>query len=309
MVYMGSLVESGEGKAVVTAIGRKTEAGKIAVSVLQAKEEKTPLQKKLAHFGKIIGMIISFTCLSIFLGGVLRGGGFLEMFEASVAIAVGGIPEALPVVMTVILVMGMERILKKRGLIRKLSSVETLGSTSVICLDKTRTLTKGEMRLSEVLGGNKDLVLKIAVLCNEAFVENPEDPVEKWRVHGSPTDRSLILGAAELGVLEPELEKRSEEVSRLPFNSENKYKLSLRKEKDNLFLYIVGAPERILERSVNKNGWEEELKALSKKGLRVIGVGYRKIKNEKFRCIGKEFYLCRAFRTGGSLKRGGKRGG
>jgi len=201
MVYMGCLVESGEGKAVVVATGKNTETGKIATLLKETKEEKTPLQKKLVHFSKVIGLLIGIICVFIFIGGSLREKHILEMFEASVAIAVGGIPEALPIVMTLVLVIGMQRILRKKGLIRKLSSVETLGSTQIICFDKTRTLTQGKMELAEIFSKDKDLSLKIGILCNECFIENPEEKPEKWKIKGSPTDSALIKEGAKRGLL------------------------------------------------------------------------------------------------------------
>ncbi len=281
MVYMGSLVETGLGKAICTETGTRTEAGKIALLVKETKEEKTPLQKKLTGFGKIIGILIGTICFFIFVGGILREGNALEMFEASVAIAVGGIPEALPVVMTVILTVGTERILRKKGLVRKLSSVETLGSTQIICFDKTKTLTQGKMELDRIESENKNLALKIAVLCSEGFIENPKDSKENWKIRGSPTDKALLKAGIERGLLKPELEKKSLEVNFLPFDSSNKYLLSLRKEGGKYFLYVSGAPERILEKSLNKKDWLEKLEKLTEKGLRVIGVGYKEISNLK----------------------------
>ncbi len=281
MVYMGSLIEEGSGRAICTETGPRTEAGKIALLVKETKEEKTPLQKKLSGFGKAIGILIGIICLFVFIGGILRKGNPLEMFEASVAIAVGGIPEALPVVMTVILAIGMDKILKKRGLIRRLASVETLGSTQIICFDKTRTLTQGRMELAKIISQDESLALKIAVLCNEAFIENPKEPKEHWKIQGSPTDKALLKAGIKKGALKPELEKESSEIAFAPFNSINKYLLSLRKENGKYFLYISGAPEKILERSLNKEKWQKELQNLTKKGLRVIGVGYKEIKNHK----------------------------
>ncbi|MCD6085884.1 HAD-IC family P-type ATPase [bacterium] len=281
MIYLGCLVESGEGKAVVVATGKNTETGKIATLLKETKEEKTPLQKKLVHFSKIIGVLIGIICIFIFIGGSLREKHILEMFESSVAIAVGGIPEALPIVMTLVLVIGMQRILKKRGLIRKLSSVETLGSTQIICFDKTRTLTQGKMEVAEIFAEDKNLTLKIGILCNECFIENPEEEPEKWRIKGSPTDSALIKGGIKKGFLKPELEKHSIQLDYSPFDSKLKYQLSLRKEGNKIFLYISGAPERILEISNNKDRWGEKLKEMTQKGLRVIGVGYKEMSNLK----------------------------
>ncbi len=282
MVYMGTTVESGEGRVVVTETGLRTETGKIAALVKETKEEKTPLQKNLAKFGKTVGILIGVICVFIFVGGVFRGHNFLQMFEASIAIAVGGIPEALSVVMAVILAIGMERILRKKGLVRRLSSVETLGSAQVVCFDKTRTLTQGKMVLEEVVAEDENLALKIAVLGSEGFVENPKDSPENWKIMGSPTDIVLIKTGIEKGLLKPNLEREFPQIAKLPFDSVNKYLLSLRKEGKDVFLYISGAPERVLERSKKKGNWPKVLNELTKKGLRVIGVGYKKIPTSKF---------------------------
>jgi len=285
MVYQGSLVESGEGKAVVVATGKKTEGGKIAQLLKSTPYQKTPLQRKLANFGKILGILIGFVCLLIFVGGILRGGEVLNMFEAAVAVAVGGVPEALPVVMTVVLAIGVERLLKRKGLVKRLSSVETLGSTSVICFDKTKTLTKGEMEVCEVISCEEDLCLKVAVLCSEAFVENPELPPKEWKIIGSSTDKAILKAGSERNILKPKLERKSIELFKVPFSSLYKFKLSLRKENGRFLFYIVGAPEKVLERSKffkdNRN-WSEEVNKMAQKGLRVIGVGYKEIGYQAF---------------------------
>ncbi|MCK5080894.1 MAG: HAD-IC family P-type ATPase, partial [Candidatus Moranbacteria bacterium] len=147
MVYMGSLVEAGKGSALVTAVGESTQVGDIAFLLKETEELKSPLQKKIAKLGRFIGAIVVALVGVLFVGGLLRGDSPLETFEAAVAIAVGGVPESLPIVVTVILAIGMERLLRKKGLVRKMNSIETLGSASVICFDKTKTLTQGKMEL------------------------------------------------------------------------------------------------------------------------------------------------------------------
>jgi len=280
MVYMGTLVEKGKGIAIVTETGRGTEAGKISRLVEETKEEKTPLQKKLGGLGRFIGFLIGSFCFFIFFGGILRMGDVLEMFEASIAIAVGGIPEALPVVMVVILAIGMERILRKKGLVRNLSSVETLGSAQIICFDKTRTLTQGKMALEDVLSSDNQLALKIAVLCSDGFIENFKQSTKRWKINGDATDKAILEAGIKNGLVKNELEDDFPEIAKAPFDPANKYLLSLRKDKGKFFLYISGAPEKILERSKNKNGWQKKINQLAGKGLRVVGVGYRELKKE-----------------------------
>jgi len=280
MVFMGSLVENGEGMAVVTATGKKTETGKIAQLLSETEEVKTPLQEKLYGFSKKIGVVIGVICVLIFILGItLRGLDWAEMFETSVAITVGGIPEALPVVMTIILAIGTERILRKKGLIRKLSSVETLGSTQIICFDKTKTLTQGKMKLHNIITSSPDLALKIGILCNDAFIENPEEEKrDNWIIKGSSTSKAILESAINNGMDIVNIRKNNEELQNVPFNSKNKYLLSLRKEGKKRKLYICGAPEKVLERSKNAQKWQEEINKLSDQGFRVVAVGYKEIK-------------------------------
>ncbi|PIR72976.1 MAG: ATPase, partial [Candidatus Nealsonbacteria bacterium CG10_big_fil_rev_8_21_14_0_10_36_23] len=147
MVYMGCVVEDGRGKAVVTKTGLKTEIGKVAEIIREVKEEKTPYQKKIIHLSKIIGILIVFISFLIFLLGIATGRDLFQMFLTAVAVAVAAIPEGLPVAITVILALGMQRILRKQGLVRKMIAAETLGSTSIICTDKTGTLTEAKMEV------------------------------------------------------------------------------------------------------------------------------------------------------------------
>ncbi len=299
MVYMGTIVEDGKGRAVVTSIGQKSEFGKVAKMVKETKEEKTPLQKKLAHLSKIIGIVIIFISIAIFIEGIIKGNDFLEMFTSAVAVSVAAIPEGLPVAMTIILALGMQRILRKKGLVRKLASAETLGSTSIIATDKTGTLTEGKMQVAEIVTKGKlvkDLILKIATLCNEAFIENPEQSMEKWIIRGRPTDKALLLAGMQAGISKKELENKMTVIAEIPFNSANKYlarAFSLNKKED--FVYVSGAPEELLEMSSYfKTGkgkavldskirkeMKDDLDKLTGKGLRVVALGYKKIDNVK----------------------------
>ena len=317
MVFMGSVVEDGWGKVVVTETGVRTQIGKVAELVKETKEELTPYQKKLAEFSKIVGIIISLICIGIFIEGMLTGGSFVEMFTTAVAVAVAAIPEGLPVSMTVILALGMQRILKKKGLVRKLVSTETLGSTSVICTDKTATLTEGKMQVSGIYTGIKKLMsdgkkfsekidkdgkeshvlaLKIATLCSNAFIENPDDSLKDWIVRGRPTDKALLLAGVQAGLSKKELEKEQPKIQELPFNPVYKYSATLHEfSKSENIIYILGAPEIILRVSkyIELNGKQKKmsrksLEELNKKfehltrdGLRVLGTGYKRTKKIK----------------------------
>lgn len=312
MVYMGTIVEEGKAKAVVTGTGLGTEIGKVAQMVKEAEEEKTPYQKKLARFSKIVGIVIAVICLGIFIQGIISGyktegiiskERVVEMFTTSIAVAVAAIPEGLPVAMTVILALGMQRILRKQGLVRKLVAAETLGSTSIICTDKTATLTEGRMKVSEILTSfnilenkedikAKNSVLKIAVLCVEAFIENLEVQKEKWILRGRPTDRALLEAGIEADFDKKALEKKEPKIEELPFDPIYKYSAVLHKISDTEnILYVLGAPEKILAMSkyIEVKGRKEILlkeknsqlkrkfEDLASKGQRVLATAYRKI--------------------------------
>jgi Ca2+-transporting ATPase len=282
---------------VVVATGSKTEIGEVAQLVKETKEEETPLQRKLSNFARIVGIVIIFITSVIFLEGIVTGNTFLEMFTVAVAVSIAAIPEGLPVAMTVILAIGMQNILKKRGLVRRLSSAETLGSCSVIATDKTGTLTQGKMQVADIIASSKEdrlLALRIAVLCNEAFVENPDDAMEKWIIRGRPTDKALLLAGIQAGINKKKIEAKIKKVEDIPFNSRDKFMVRVFSEGKSKFSYISGAPEKLLKMAgfCVKNGKkqkltskrEEEIKldidSLSSQGLRVVGVGFKKLKGK-----------------------------
>lgn len=313
MVYMGTIIEAGKGIAVVTATGIKTEIGKIARLIKEAKEEKTPYQIKIANFSRLIALVILFACAVIFVAGALTGKGYMEMFLVSVAMAVAAIPEGLPVAVTVVFTFGMREILKRKGLVRNLLAAETLGSTSVICTDKTGTLTEAKMQVAGVFTGTKELLadgadykekinengleshitaLKIATLCSDAYIENSEDEINQWIIRGRPTERALLLAGIQAGLSKYELEKQYPRHDELPFDSTYKYSASLHhlSDKEDI-IYIMGAPEKILNMAdfIELDGRQEEIndekaeelkrkfENLTAKGLRVLSIGYKRI--------------------------------
>lgn len=315
MVYMGTIVENGKARAVVVNTGLKSELGRVAEMVKKTKEQNTPLQKKISHFSKIVALLITFICLFIFIGGMLSLGQmellerFRKMFFISVAVAVAAIPEGLPVAVTVILALGMQRILKRKGLVRKLVAAETLGSTSIIATDKTATLTEGKMVVSAILtgqelldnnSGDHLLALKIACLCNAAFIENPEAVMQEWIIRGEPTDRALLSAGIEAGLNKKELEKKMPKIAEIPFSPLNKYQATVHRlgEKENI-LYVCGAPEKLLAASSfldvdgDRQGLnpalrqkiEKKLEGLADKGLRVVAAAYKNIKTLKHKNI------------------------
>ena len=275
MLYMGTTIERGNGQAVVIATGLQSEIGKIAKTLKETKEGKTPYQNRLARFSMVIGVIIVLVSLGIFIEGMLTGGKFIEMLTTAVAVTVAAIPEGLPVAMTVILALGMERILKEKGLVRKLASAETLGSTSVIAVDKTATLTEGKMKIDQVLGDN--LTLKAAFATSQAFVENPADVKKNWIIRGEATDIAFLSGGLEAGFKKADL---GEIEAELFFSHQNKFAAVLYKENGGKrIIYASGAPEKIFElcklSEKEKTEKEEELDVLTRRGLRVVATAYQ----------------------------------
>ncbi|MDD5144726.1 MAG: HAD-IC family P-type ATPase [Candidatus Pacebacteria bacterium] len=291
MVYMGTIVEDGKGRVVATETGKETELGRLAEIIKETKEEETPLQKKFANLSKIIGFSVVCIAFLIFIEGLVTRNTFLEMFTTSVAIAVASIPEGLPMALTIILALGMRRILKRQGLVRKLLAAETLGGATVIAADKTCTLTQGKMRVEEVLAqdnksSTRKLILKIAALCNEAYIENPRDVSDKWRIKGRPTDKALLEASLMAGILKEDILKKEEEIDEIPFDGVRKYAASLTLASVNKFnLYVLGAPEKMFSFSKmsdqEKESAKKTLRRLTENGQRVVAAAFKKISKFK----------------------------
>ncbi len=245
-VFMGTCVSYGRGKAVVVATGMETEFGKIARMLQDVEEKKTPLQVSIDRVGKWIGTLAVILSVAIGLVGIIRGYALLEMFIWAVALAVAIIPEALPAVMAITLALGVRRMVKRNALIRKLQAVETLGSTSIICSDKTGTLTEDQMtvrkiwvndRIVEVDGtgyeSSQDIhpalacksgvhlkkLLTIGALCNDSQLHNTQDG---WTIKGDPTEGALLAAAAKAGINLEEIRSLEPRKDEIPFSSERK---------------------------------------------------------------------------------------
>jgi len=306
IAYMGTVIESGWGKAIIIQTGIKTEIGKIAETVGRTEDEKTPYQKKLSRFSKIIGVIIVVISVAIFIEGIITGGEFVEMLTLSVAISVAAIPSGLPVAMTVVLALGMQRILKRKGLVRRIASAETLGSTSIILTDKTGTLTEAKMKVAGIFTETKEVLkdqrishikaLKIAMLCNESFVENFDEPTKRWIVNGRPTEKALFLAGIQAGLSRKKLEKKQPIIDQFLFDSNYKYAFSLHKlDSEKNILYLVGSPEKVLLMSsfLDIDGQKKKMllsdikrlkskyERLTKDGFRIISVAYRENNDKK----------------------------
>jgi len=292
MVFSGTMVTSGNAVILITNTAMDTEIGKIAHFVRETKETKTPLQNKLSRLSKEIGALTLIIIPLIILFGIYQKLPFLEMFRTGLSLAISIIPEGLPVIVTGSLAIGIQRMFRKKALIRKLKSVETLGSVSVICSDKTGTITKNEMTAVQLFVNNKfievkkdffinkkktnplkfEKILSIASSCNNATLEV-----------GDPTEKALLYLAEKAKV------QRKEILREIPFDSEKKYMITYHKDST----YIKGAPENVLKlcnyyeidnkiiklTDLEKNKIIKKNEEMSSKSLRVLGFAY-KVKNK-----------------------------
>ncbi len=281
MAYASTLVSFGQGVGVVVSTGDKTEIGRISQLISDTAELETPLTKKIGHFSHILLYVIILLAGVTFTIGLLRGEDFVEMFMAAVALAVGAIPEGLPAAVTITLAIGVSRMAKRRAIIRKLPAVETLGSTTVICSDKTGTLTENQMTVTDLVVADKwykvegngyrpegkilfndssvyindnpvlKELLKAGMLCNDSDLvdENGE-----WSVQGDPTEGALINSALKGGLKESILSARYPRLDSIPFESEHQYMATLHKviDADYRLVYVKGSVEAILDRSAHR---------------------------------------------------------
>lgn len=314
-LYQGTLVIKGLAKGVVVATGLFTELGKIAASLKNIKERLTPLQKRIKQLSVNLSLIILLLGVVIFSVGLINGQPWLLMMNTAVAVAISAIPEGLLIGVTMILTIGMRRLLKERALVRQLLAAETLGSTTVLCVDKTGTLTEGQMRLAQLItlsgqikadelpdstkaltdiSPSSLLLLEAAILANEAVVINEYEPVPQWQIRGSYTDKALWLAAGQLGIKPKILLTKHPRLAQIGFHSSRKYAASIHQHK--IFgetMFLKGAPEVILKGVVevydqNSNKrfndeqhqyWHKVLNELTNQGWRVLAVGYRLLPN------------------------------
>jgi len=276
MAFMSTYVTQGVGTGVTVETGMNTEVGGIAKSVEETESPATPLQVKLEQLGRYLGIIILVVCAIIFVLGIYaRQGTLLDLFLVAVALAISAIPEGLPAVVTLALSLGMKRMAKKNAIVKRLLAVETLGTTSVICSDKTGTLTKNEMTVERVYTGGKIisvsgkgytptgefflndkkmdvsknkvlmLLLRSIVLCNKSSLRNTKDG---WMVVGDPTEGALTVLGKKAGFGLSELEKESKTLAEIPFSSERKMMSIVYKEDGKKVVYSKGAPEQIIKK-------------------------------------------------------------
>lgn len=292
MCYMGSSVVYGRGKAIVTATGQETEMGKIADALQSAKDESTPLQKKLNQLSKILSIIVLGICAFIFVFDIIRslavGDGLslestLNFFMVAVSLAVAAIPEGLAAVVTIVLSIGVTKMSKRNAVIRKLTAVETLGCTQIICSDKTGTLTQNKMTVIEHRGDNEELLATAMSLCNDAELQLD------GTIKGEPTEAALVEYADKIGLDKNNIIKAFPRVAEAPFDSSRKMMSTIHKTKNGFVQYTKGAPDIVLAHCTSAlvNGRKvpmtgeliakivEDNKTMADKALRVLCAAMR----------------------------------
>lgn len=275
MAYLGTVITDGRGLMVVTATGMRTEVGKIGIMIDEAINEDTPLERRLEQLGRVLIAVVAVLCVLIVTAGLLRGESLLHMLEVGISLAIAAVPEGLPAVATMTLAIGVQRMARHNALVRRLPAVETLGSTTVICTDKTGTLTKNEMTVTrialyddvlEVTGSGYELTgtfqqnshsiepdnhpalilaLQIGALCNDATLEPTQG---KSRVLGDPTEGALIVVAEKAGLAQKVLEESYPRIDEIPFNSESKRMVTVHKTPEkSTVAYVKGSPGAVLD--------------------------------------------------------------
>ena len=285
MIFAGTLVTQGIWAAIVCRTDASTELGKIASLLAETRNEKTPLQKAIIRFSVYLSILLGFLTLAVFIVGVLSGEPRLEMFLTSVAIAVSAIPEGLPISMTVILAVGVERMAKRKGVVRKLIAAETLGGTTVILTDKTGTLTMAKMMLSKIIPfkTSEEEFLTRALANTSVLIENPEDDPSLWRMNGRIMETTLVQSAALKGMALSGITDKSHVLQTTPFNAVHKFSASLIKEADQHLIVLFGAPDILLAKSSFTDDERlevaEQINSLASSGERILGLAIKKIEH------------------------------
>ncbi|MFZ5448538.1 MAG: cation-translocating P-type ATPase [Thermodesulfobacteriota bacterium] len=312
MVFGGTVITYGRGQAVVTATGRATEFGKIAHMLEEVGEEETPLEKRM----KVIGRSLSALCLgaaaAASLLGVFRGYSWLEMLLWGISLAVAAVPEALPAVITGTLAIGTTRMARRNAIVKRLSAVETMGCTTIICTDKTGTLTKNEMTVRQLYLDGKVIAVsgsgyepagsfqigseqvspgdqkvlawaaRIAIMCNDASLEESDGD---WTVRGDPTEGALLVLGRKAGINPEELLAEFPRVGEIPFSSETKHMSTFHQEGDRILMCVKGAPERLLPRAARMLTAQGE-QSLNSQDLEAIREQSARMAHQALRVLG-----------------------
>lgn len=296
MVFAGTMATQGLCTAVVCRTSNETELGKIASLIARSENEKTPLQKAITKFSITLSVLLGLLTLAVFIIGIFSGRPLMEMFLTSVAIAVSAIPEGLPISMTVILAIGVERMAKRRGVVRKLVAAEALGGATVILTDKTGTLTMAKMAMSKVVAfeGSEDGIIAKALSNVSVLIENPDDPADEWRMNGRIMEVALARSAAQRGVPFAKIIDKTHVLQTMPFNSVQKFSASIIKEGEGRHAVILfGAADILLGLSSMDDAKKREIAAkineLASSGERVLGLAAKEIRHTEDFSFSKDF--------------------
>lgn len=294
MVFATTIVVNGHGEAIVVETGMNTRVGKIAGMIIEDESPETPIQKKLAEVGKILAIACIIICVLIFVIGIFKKIPIIEMFMTSVGLAVAAIPEGLPAIVTIMLSIGVTKMAKKNSIIRKLPAVETLGSSSVICSDKTGTLTQNKMTVTEVRNcfgransNERKFILELGTMCTDTTEERING---KLGFVGEATEVAISNAAMEAGVSKSFLYDEMKRINDIPFDSKRKMMTTIHKYGNGYRIITKGAPDVLLKRCSNcysggqivpifskKDDINEQNNQMAEKALRVIAVAYKDV--------------------------------
>ncbi len=321
LAFSGTLVTSGQGRALVVETGDSTEIGRIGTMLSEVEKLTTPLLKKLADFGRwLTAIILTLAGLTFAFGLWVRDYGMTEMFLAAVSLAVAAIPEGLPAIMTITLAIGVQRMAQRNAVIRRLPAVETLGAVTTICSDKTGTLTRNEMTVQTVVTADYDFevtgvgyepsgsftrdgsditvddhpvlaeILRAGLLCNDAVLRRRDD---EWVMEGDPTEGALVTAAFKAGLDQEFAHEAFPRTDVIPFESEHRFMATLNHDHEGHgFIYVKGAPERILEmcsrqrrhiedEPIDEAYWQKAAENIASKGQRLLAVAYKDAPHDK----------------------------
>jgi Ca2+-transporting ATPase len=321
--FMSTIITYGRGSGIVTATGMDTVIGNIAKMIQEDVQEDTPLQRKLAQLGKILGTACLVICAIVFGLGLWRGEELLAMFMTAVSLAVAAIPEGLPAVVTIVLALGMQRMVKHNAIMKKLHAVETLGSTTVICSDKTGTLTQNQMTIVKMytLGQEIDVsgdgynpegsltiedqevnlseqpaiarLMEIQALCNDARLEHiTEGGTDEWRVIGDPTEGAMIVAAAKAGIKKDEINNAHPRLQEIPFDSQRKLMTTFHQTKDGqLAAFTKGAPDILVERCTHIMDSDGTISAIIQEDIDAVMSENKALASHAFRVLAMAFKI------------------
>lgn len=310
MVFATTIVVNGHGEAIVVETGMNTRVGKIAGMIIEDESPETPIQKKLAEVGKILAVACIIICVLIFVIGIFKKIPIIEMFMTSVGLAVAAIPEGLPAIVTIMLSIGVTKMAKKNSIIRKLPAVETLGSSSVICSDKTGTLTQNKMTVTEVRNcfgransNERKFILELGTMCTDTTEERING---KLGFVGEATEVAISNVAMEEGVSKSFLYDEMKRINDIPFDSKRKMMTTIHKYGNGYRIITKGAPDVLLKRCSNcysggqivpifskKDDINEQNNQMAEKALRVIAVAYKDVeKLPEMQDVEKDLIFC-----------------